>query len=141
MAWANPDLRLYHGTTELEDAPGRTRCGPGELSHGSCSELIELGDKRSIAMMSQKEKDNYWLVVRECLVAFHDVKRLDASQRVKFYRARIDSAEPQIASDIFYHNEPFDIACDIAGRDLPMNEELFAKYERILEGRQIQAHE
>jgi hypothetical protein len=92
-------------------------------------------------MMTQKEKDSYWLVVRECLVAFHDQKRLIANAHVNFYRARIDSAEPRIASDIFYHNEPFDIACDIAGRDLLMNEDLFAKYERILEGKQIQTQE
>jgi len=92
-------------------------------------------------MMTQKEKDSYWLVVRECLVTFHGEKRLIAHRRVNFYRARIDSAEPQIASDVFYHNEPFDIACDIAGRDLLMNEDLFTKYERILEGKQIQAQE
>ncbi len=92
-------------------------------------------------MMTQKEKDGYWLVVRECLVTFHDQKRPVAHSRVKFYRARIDSGEPQIASDIFYHNEPFDIACDIAGTYLSMNEERFAKYERILEGKQIQTQE
>jgi len=92
------------------------------------SRLIELGDEGSLTMMTQKEKDRYWLVVRECLVAFHGQKRLIANARVNFYRARIDSAEPQIASDVFYHNEPFDIACDIAGRDLLMNEDLFTKY-------------
>ncbi len=89
-------------------------------------------------MMTPEEKKDYWLVVRECLVAFHGLKRTDASARVKFYGARMDSAEPQIASDIFYHNEPFDIACDIAERNVPMDAALFAKYEQILEGKRFQ---
>lgn len=92
-------------------------------------------------MMTQKEKDRYWLVVRECLVAFHNEKRLIAQHRVAFYRARIESPDPRIALDIFYHNEPFDIACDIADSQLTMTEELFGKYERILEGKQVQPQE
>ncbi len=88
-------------------------------------------------MMTQKEKDNYWLIVRECVVAFHGQKRVDANRIVSSYRARIDSALPQIASDVFYHNEPFDIACDIAEREIPLTEEIFSKYERILEGKPI----
>jgi hypothetical protein len=89
-------------------------------------------------MMTTTDKDNFWLVVRECLVAFHDFTRPVAKRRVEFYRVRIESAEPDIASDVFYHNEPFDIACDIAEDHLDMSETMFRTYEQILEGKQIE---
>ena len=41
------------------------------------------------------------------------------------YRREIESAEPEIKIDVFYHNEPFDVACDIKGHQIDMNEEVF----------------
>jgi len=57
------------------------------------------------------------------------------------YRREIQSTEPEISIDVSYHNEPFDVACDIAGRELLMSEGRFAQCERILEGKQIQVQE
>jgi hypothetical protein len=85
--------------------------------------------------MTSDEKDAYWLVVRECLIEFHDLSKHEAQRRVGFFRRNIESVEPEIKSDIFYHNEPFDVAGYIAGREIEMSDGDFNRYEQILQGK------
>ncbi len=84
--------------------------------------------------MTHREKDRYWRVVSECLIAFHEYSKKDAVHRVSSYRLDVEGAELDVHSDIFYHNEPYDVACDIADEYLPL-ESRFGEYERILEGK------
>ncbi|MGB0070287.1 MAG: hypothetical protein WBQ11_19865 [Isosphaeraceae bacterium] len=43
--------------------------------------------------------------------------------------------EPEIKIDIFYHNEPFDVAGYITGHEIEMNDGDFNRYEQILQGK------
>jgi hypothetical protein len=88
--------------------------------------------------MTSAEKRDYWRIVAECLVAFHQRKRAEATHQAKYHRSQIESLEPQNSSDIFYHREAFDVACDIAGQELDF-ESNFEVYDQILEGKSEQS--
>ena len=88
--------------------------------------------------MTAEEKKGYWHVVRECLSAFHGVSKSEAKRMALSYWKEIESAEPEIGSDVFYHNEPFDVACDIMERQIGMDEATFSIYKQILMGKPSQ---
>jgi hypothetical protein len=69
-------------------------------------------------MIDIKAKETFWEVVVECLIAIHGFAKPEAHRRSRDLRTRIESAPAGMSSDIFYHAEPFDVACDIAGRPL-----------------------
>jgi hypothetical protein len=57
-------------------------------------------------------KDDFWDVVEDCLRNFHQRTEPDARQLTEGLRGIIENPPPDISSDIFYHTEPFDVACD-----------------------------
>jgi hypothetical protein len=59
-------------------------------------------------------KDEFWNVVKDCLENIHRMNGYDAERKSEDLRRRIESPPPGISSEIFYHAEPFDVACDIA---------------------------
>ncbi len=65
-------------------------------------------------------KDAFWGVVRDCLVQIHKVPPADADQKTTDLRNRIERPPPGINPDMVYHDEPFDVACDIAGNKLDL---------------------
>ena len=65
-------------------------------------------------MIEIKAKDTFWEVVEECLTTIHGHAKLVAHGRSLDLRTRIESAPLGMSSNIFYHAEPFDVACDIA---------------------------
>ena len=89
-------------------------------------------------MMTGEEKKEYWYVVRECLIAFHGVSKSDANRMALSYWKEIESAEPEIKIDVFYHNEPFEVACDISGHHLDLDEATFGIYTQIRMGKPTQ---
>jgi len=82
-------------------------------------------------MIDTKAKETFWEIVAECLIAIHGLAKPEAHRRSLDLRTRIESAPAGMSSDIFYHAEPFDVACDIAGR--PLNAAQYRQqYEPIL---------
>lgn len=85
--------------------------------------------------LTEKSKDEFWAVVEECLTEIHNFDPLTAEQRCRELRHKIESKvidklqDP--LRDIFYHSEPFDIACDIAQKHLNINN-YRSKYNDIL---------
>ncbi len=73
-------------------------------------------------MIALKAKDAFWEVVEDCLVEIHRLAKLDAHERSMDLRTRIESPPTGMSSDIFYHAEPFDVACDIAERQLDLSQ-------------------
>ena len=65
-------------------------------------------------MIDAKAIDAFWSVVQRCLVQFHGLSEDEAHRRSQPLRARIESPPIGTSSDIFYHAEPFDVACDLA---------------------------
>lgn len=83
-------------------------------------------------MIDIKAKDTFWEVVEECLIAIHGLTKPEAHRRSLDLRTRIESAPAGMSSDIFYHAEPFDVACDIAGNQLDVSQ-YRPHYEPILQ--------
>lgn len=82
-------------------------------------------------------KDAFWDIVADCLERFHAyepsvarIAALDLRDVVESPRHPPESYE----GDLFYHGEPFYVACDIAGRqlDLPVYR---AEYDCIVGNR------
>ena len=82
-------------------------------------------------MIDIKAKDTFWDVVEECLIAIHGLAKAEAHRRSIDLRTRIESTPAGMSSDILYHAEPFDVACDIAGSQLDLAQ-YRQKYEPIL---------
>ena len=82
-------------------------------------------------MIDAKAKDTFWEVVEGCLIDIHGLSQHEAHRRSIDLRTRIESAPVGISSDIFYHAEPFDVACDIVGRQLDLSQ-YRRQYEPIL---------
>ena len=82
-------------------------------------------------MIDPQAKDAFWHVVEVCLIEIHGLSQSDAHGRSMALRARIESPPSGMSSDIFYHAEPFDVACDIAGSQLDLSQ-YRQQYEPIL---------
>lgn len=77
-----------------------------------------INPKSQIESRAQRVKDEFWEIVKDCLVEFHDLPLPKARDSSCDLRARIEFAPRGISTAIFYHSEPFDVACDIAGKQL-----------------------
>ena len=79
-----------------------------------------------------RSKDDFWDVVEDCLHRFHQLTEPVAKQLAEGLRGRIENPPPGISSDIFYHAEPFDVACDLTNRELDLEPNRH-EYDLILE--------
>jgi hypothetical protein len=77
--------------------------------------------------------DPYWLVVEECLRRFHSRSATEAKQLVSRLRRQVEQSTPTASRDLFYHAEPFDIACDLADHSLDVRHHL-AEYVQLRDG-------
>jgi hypothetical protein len=69
-------------------------------------------------------KDAYWEIVVDCLERFHGYSRSAAWEAASNLRSDLSSLPtgetlPPYDVELFYNEEPYYMACDIAGRDLP----------------------
>ena len=80
-------------------------------------------------MITSRMKDTFWESVVSCLVEFHDRDSSEALKLVSVLRDRIETDDNDHAcSEIVYHAEPFDIACDLAGVAFGEQRHLRKKY-------------
>jgi hypothetical protein len=84
---------------------------------------------------AQESKDNYWRVVIECLVRFHQCPRAKAQSAVANYKVCLGSRLKKSELDLIYHEEPFAIANEIADECLDISQKR-AAYEAILENQE-----
>jgi hypothetical protein len=82
-------------------------------------------------MIDKKAKDTFWGVVEDCLVEFHKLSKHDARQESLYLRTQIKSPPPGLSSEIFYHNDPFYVACDMMGNQFDLSQ-YYPKYDTIL---------
>ncbi len=82
-------------------------------------------------MIDPDARDRFWQIVEECLVTIHGLRPDAARGKTVALRERLESPPSGMSSEILYHAEPFDIACDIAkqARELSNYRE---KYNEIL---------
>jgi hypothetical protein len=79
-------------------------------------------------------RTSFWKTVEDCLVAFHNQNAFAAQKIVCDYRERLaDEARqfgPDWMEDLIYHAEPWQLACDLAGTQLDVND-YRAEYETL----------
>jgi hypothetical protein len=96
-------------------------------------------------MITKFDRSLYWSVVEDCLVELHGLKRRDAHQKVSSLLKDLASPPPGIDTEIIYHAEQFDIANDLAGRQLDRAEhtaayaQIVARHYGVLQSRPAQA--
>lgn len=78
----------------------------------------------------------YWKTTEDCLVEFHGFSPKSAIATTDGYRSRLDEAAEEAGAewmeDLVFHQDPFNLACGLAGNDLPWDEH-GAAYRRIME--------
>lgn len=87
--------------------------------------------------MNRTLGEAYWALVRECLVRFHRLSAGEAGRRVCEYVRHLRRAPADLPVEIVYNIEAFDLACDLAERDLdwePLRDEYFRMMDRQFEG-------
>lgn len=76
----------------------------------------------------------YWAAVEGCLVRFHHLDPAQAGRLRRDLQERVrrsgDPKDPAM-DEMFYHAEPFDIACDLAGRQLDIRQAM-PEYKQLL---------
>jgi hypothetical protein len=83
-------------------------------------------------MIPRGEAEAYWEVTRDCLIQFHGLRPEEARLRVPSLRERLARTGVPMAEEMIYHDEPFYVACDLAGAELdPFKFD--AEYQRLLE--------
>lgn len=86
-------------------------------------------------MINLQATDEFWSVVEECLQEFHHLSPLEAVQKTRELRRKLKSPPPglppDLASEIIYHDEPFDVAGDLAGQRLNLDRHR-RQYDAIL---------
>src|SRR5207249_1281345 len=69
-----------------------------------------------------RAKEAFWDVVVDCLVEIHMIPQGRAGELAAELRKSIEAAPAGIMGDLLYHSEPFDVACDLAQRQLDFRE-------------------
>ena len=74
-------------------------------------------------MVTAEVAPHFWAAVEDCLVTFHQLNHCEAAEKVTRLGRRLptalDDSNPAF-SDIIYHAEPWQIACNLVDHDLPI---------------------
>lgn len=85
----------------------------------------------AVSVTSAAHQEHFWRVVKACLQEFHDAKPAVMSRMYKL-RHKIDEA-PIEEIELFYHGEPFNVACGIGRRRL-LIEPFHGRYFELRDG-------
>lgn len=78
--------------------------------------------KKSQVIPVTAQRD-YWRVVRCCIKVFHPKQSVKALRQVTRLRKTVEQL-PLRQKELFFHAEPFDVACDMAGHPLDVAQHL-----------------
>jgi hypothetical protein len=81
--------------------------------------------------------ENYWSVVANCLRVFHHKRSEWITDSVAKLQAIVEDMPPQ-SRDLYYHAEPFDVACRLAEKELDVKAHL-KRYLQLRDG-VVEAH-
>ena len=84
-------------------------------------------------MVSASIAPHFWAAVEDCLVTFHQLPRCQAAEKVTSLWRRLPTEFDNDAafSEMIYHADPWQIACNIADKDLPVTQNQSA-YQALL---------
>lgn len=85
----------------------------------------------NLSWIDPQARNEFWKIVQECLIELHNLTQFDALQRSQDLRTKIEAPPPGLSSELFYHAEPFQVACDLAASQLDLTQ-YRAPYDAIL---------
>lgn len=115
------------------------------MAKSGTAQARDSASKRTVTM--QQLAPLFWAAVEDCLVQFHQFSKGMAADKVTDFRRRLDNIsipstdaragerDPGLA-DMIYHAEPWYLACNLAGEDLPL-EPNRTTYQEILVKNQL----
>ncbi|MFL5340516.1 MAG: hypothetical protein ACJ8F7_10230 [Gemmataceae bacterium] len=84
---------------------------------------------KSSQIIPKDEQNHFWNVVRQCIRSFHARCASTTLPKAGRLRKKVDGMPPE-QMEMFYHAEPFDVACDLAGNRLDVGKHL-TEYLRL----------
>lgn len=78
---------------------------------------------KSSNVIPKDEQDHFWSVVRKCIRAFHPGCASATLTEATRLRKSVDGM-PLEQMELFYHAEPFDVACNLAHQPLDVEDHL-----------------
>ena len=88
-------------------------------------------------VISSASQEHFWRVVRMCLREFHHASP-SVLARVTRLRQKINEASVEDI-EMFFHSEPFDVACNVARRQLNV-EDFLERYLQLRDRRDANRH-
>jgi hypothetical protein len=76
---------------------------------------------KSSIVIPRDEQDHFWSVIRTCIRRFHPDSASRALAAATRLRMKV-TGMPIEQLELFYHAEPFDVACNLAGNSLDVKE-------------------
>ena len=70
---------------------------------------------KSSKIVPVEDQEHFWSVVRKCVRAFHAAQSVAILSRVNRLRKKVEQL-PTEEMELFFHSEPFDVACRVAER-------------------------
>jgi sulfur relay (sulfurtransferase) DsrC/TusE family protein len=84
---------------------------------------------RSSRVIPADAQDHFWSVVKRCIREFHAEAFPSVLSKVNRLRKKVEQL-PLKEMELFFHSEPFDVACRLAGHPLKVEDHL-QRYLRI----------
>jgi hypothetical protein len=81
---------------------------------------------------SKDSESEFWSVVKKCLAEFHGKSPRWAREKIKQVCENLQQ-KPEQQVELFYHAEPFDVACRLAGQSVSLQKHL-RRYLEIRDG-------
>jgi hypothetical protein len=78
---------------------------------------------KSSDVIPKDEQDHFWSVVRQCIRRFHTRRAVSTLPKATRLRKKVNGM-PMEQMGLFYHAEPFDVACDLACNPLDVKDHL-----------------
>ena len=78
---------------------------------------------KSSDVIPKDEQDHFWSVVRQCIRSFHARCGSRTLAEATRLRTRVNGM-PVDQMELFYHAEPFDVACNLADNALDVKDYL-----------------
>ena len=78
---------------------------------------------KSSDVIPKDEQDHFWSVVRQCIRRFHTRCTSRALAEATRLRKKVNGM-PVEQMELFYHAEPFDVACNLADNALDVKDHL-----------------
>ena len=121
--WPNGSLRLSNMSKPTAKVSG------WELPSGVA---VRTQRSQRVSGIPRHARRSFWRAVEDCLIEFHHLKKAVARAQCVDLRARIDHPPPGLSDEAIYHAEPFDVACNLAGKDLNLAQ-YRGPYDQILQ--------